>query len=184
MFDRHGADETIESLGLEGTNLMLARYWLSLWNGDSLPARSALSPARIKEHLPSIIMFNVVPNESVIVRLAGTRYRHILGAELTGKDWIAAASERHRPARLGLFTTVVQGAILLSHRLLSMSVGEDTICEEIVLPFTPEANGVVPVLAHVNLPARDFLKIKSMAQAIADPIDFRIVPLPALARAA
>ncbi|MEI9888456.1 MAG: hypothetical protein WDN08_18535 [Rhizomicrobium sp.] len=111
------------------------------------------------------------------IRLAGTRYTHILGAELTGKDWLAAASERHRPVRLNLFNTLARGAVAVDHRLLAMSVGDDIVVEEILLPFAADAQGACQVLTHVNLKATQHLKIKSVAQVLSDPIDFKLVPL-------
>ena len=182
-FDKRAAAETIASLHLEDTNRVLCAHWLSLWLGDALPPRAAFHPAQLKPYLPNIILFNVVPDVSVTVRLAGTRYNHILGAELTGKDWLAAASEQHRATRLKLFSAIARGAVAMDHRLLAMSVGADIVVEEILLPFAAEANGVCPVLVHVNLMATQYLKIKSISQVLSDPLDFKLVPLARAAQA-
>ncbi|HEY0300283.1 MAG TPA: PAS domain-containing protein [Rhizomicrobium sp.] len=179
LLDRQAAARTVAALDLETENRVLAEHWLSLWQGDVLPQRSALHPAKLKRYLPNIILFNVVPDASVTVRLAGTRFNHILGAELTGKDWIAATPEHHRPLRLKLFSTIARGALMVDHRLVAMATGEDMVVEEILLPFAAEANGVHPVLVHVNLKATQYLKIKSVKQVLGDPVDFKIVPLAA-----
>ena len=176
-FDKRAAAGIVAALDLEETNRVLCEHWLSLWPGDALPPRAAFHPAQLKPYLPSIILFNVVPDVSVTVRLAGTRYNHILGAELTGKDWLAAASEQHRPVRLQFFSAIARGAVAMDHRLLAMSAGDDIVVEEILLPFAAEANGVCPVLVHVNLKATQYLKIKSIKQVLSDPLDFKVMPL-------
>ncbi len=180
VLDRLAAAKIVAALDLETENRALAEHWLSLWQGDALPQRSAFHPAQLKRYLPNILMFNVVPDTSVTVRLAGTRYNHILGAELTGKDWIAAAPEHHRPVRLNLFSTIARGAVMIDHRRVAMSVGDDILVEEILLPFAAEASGVYPVLVHVNLKATQYLKVKSIKQALGDPVDFKLVPLAAV----
>ena len=183
-FDRRAAAEAVASLNLEETNRVLCEHWLSLWPGDALPPRAAFQPVQLKPYLPSILLFNVVPDISVTVRLAGTRYNHILGAELTGTDWLAAAAPHHRETRRKLFATIARGAVAMSHRLLAMSVGSDIVVEEILLPFAAEANGVCPVLVHVNLHASQYLKIKSIRQVLGDPLDFKLVPLAHVAASA
>lgn len=177
-FDTDATAAMIAAMDLEPSNLALAEHWLSLWQDGRLPPREAFRPARLKSFLPSLILFNVVPETSVTVRLAGTRYNHILGAELTGKDWIAQAPAHHQPVRLKLFSQIARGAIMLDHRRLAMSIGDPIVVEEIVLPFAPGADGVSPVLVHVNLKADQYLKIASVKEALSDPIDFRLLPLP------
>ncbi len=184
LFDRDAAADVIAELGLEPANHTLARHWLALWEGNALPRRAALQPARVKDFLPNLLLFDVVPEKSVTVRLAGTRYSHILGTELTGRDWIALAPEHHRPVRLNIFATVARGALLQDHRLLAMAVGDDLVCEEMLLPFAPDANGVQLVMAHVNLRVEQYLKIRSVEHALSDPLDYRLAPLPALAAVA
>jgi len=176
-FDKHAAERTIEALHLARSNGELAARWLGLWHGDALPPRESFRPANFKTFLPTVVLFNVVPDTSVTVRLAGTRYAHILGEEMTGMDWIAAAPEGYRATRLGLYSKIARGAILVGHRRLATTEGEDYICEEIVLPFAPDAHGIVPVLAHAHLPVDRYLKIKSVAQAVGEPIDYAVIAL-------
>lgn len=183
-FDKRAAAETIEALALDPSNRAIAGRWLSLWPGDALPPRSAFHPAMLTPYLPNILMFNVVPQVSVTVRLAGTRYNHILGTELTGRDWIAAAPEHHRAVRLGLFSAIARGAVVMDHRRLAMSVGDAIVVEEILLPFAAEAGGVHPVLVHVNLKADQYLKISSVKEALSDPLDYKLVELKVLEPAA
>jgi hypothetical protein len=131
----------------------------------------------MKPFLANIIMFDVVPDRSVTVRLAGTGFRHFLDSELTGGDWIGLAPRSHQATRLNLFSSIARGAILVAHRLVAMTVGADYVSEEILLPFAPEPGGYSPVLVHVNFKPEHFLKIKSIVQVTGDPLDHRLVPL-------
>ncbi len=171
------AQDVVAKLDLEESNRALADHWLSLWSGDSLPPRASFNPAKFKSFLSNLIMFNVVPKVGVKVRLAGTGFHHYLDAELTGKDWIALAPESHRATRLKLFSTIARGAILVAHRRIIMTVGDDYISEEILLPFAPEADGSSPVIVHVNFKPEHFLKIKSIAQVTGDPLDYKLESL-------
>ncbi|MGZ5934277.1 MAG: hypothetical protein ACXWLV_06170, partial [Rhizomicrobium sp.] len=63
------AAETVSTLDIESSNRAVADVWLSLWTADALPARDKLSPFNFKAFLPGIIVFDVVPNTSVTVRL-------------------------------------------------------------------------------------------------------------------
>jgi hypothetical protein len=171
------AQEVVAKLGLEESNRALADHWLSLWDGNALPPRGNLNPAKMRRFLSNIILFNVVPDVSVKVRLAGTNFRHFLNAELTGADWIALSPESHRATRLSLYSTIARGAVVVAHRRIVMSVGDDYVSEEILLPFAPEPNGASPILVHVNFKPEQFLKIKSMTQVTGDPLDYKLVPL-------
>lgn len=178
LFDRAAAERAIEALNLTRSNGEMALRWLHLWEDGRLPTRQRFHPVNFKAFLPTIVLFNVVPNASVTIRLAGTRYAHLLGREMTGMDWIAAAPEAHRATRLRNFSAVAEGAIVVDHRRLASEIGEDYVAEEILLPFAPDADGVVPVLAHVNLPLDRYLKIKSAVQTIGEPMDWAVVALP------
>lgn len=171
------ANDVVATLGLEESNRALADHWLSLWDGDALPPRANFNPGKLKKFLPNIIMFNVVPDVSVVVRLAGTGFRHFLNSELTGGDWIALAPASHRAPRLHLFSAIARGAVLVAHRRISMTVGGDYLSEEILLPFASEPGGSSPVLVHINFKPEHFLKIRSMAAVTGDPIDYKLVPL-------
>src|SRR3569832_2333028 len=84
---RRVAADSLAALPLDAAHRALVEHWLSLWQGDALPPRAALNPARMKAYLPNMMLFNVVPDVSVHVRLAGTHFTHILGVDLTGVVW-------------------------------------------------------------------------------------------------
>jgi len=171
------AERALDELGLDKANRAVADYWLSLWQGDALPARSQFSPGRLKALLPHLLMFDVVPDESVTVRLAGTGYRQVLGEDLTGQDWIAKAPAHHRPVRLRNLTSVARGAVMGTHRRIAMVVGHDSVNEEIALPFAPDDNGVHPIVAHVDWKLDHLTKVTTIKRIEADAPHFRLLLL-------
>lgn len=176
MPSKRAVENIIAGLDLEQSNRTLADHWLSLWEGDALPPRAKLNPAKLKSFLPGMLLFDVVPDRSITVRLAGTGYRYALQKDPTGTDWIAAAPESHRANRLKAFSTIARGAVLIAHRRIGMLAGEDYISEEILLPFAPDASGVVTVMARVNFGEREFQRIRSVPQVTGEPLDVKIVP--------
>ena len=180
---RRVAAESLAALTLEDANRALVEHWLSLWQGDALPPRAALNPARMKAYLPNMMLFNVVPDVSVHVRLAGTHFTHILGADLTGVDWIAAAGPERAAKRLAMFGVLARGAMLIDHRHATMAVGEPAVLEEIILPFAADAEGASPVLAHVNLSGVQYLKIARVKNVLSEPLDHQVVSFARVAEA-
>ena len=176
MPDKSAVERILAELNLEASNRALADNWLSLWDGDALPPRSKFNPARLKNYLPGILLFDVVPDRSVTVRLAGTGYRYVLRKDPTGADWIAAAPESHRATRLSAFSAIARGAVLVAHRRVAMLHDDDFISEEIILPFAPEPNGVVTLLCRVNFSEIHFRRIKSIPQVTGDPLDVKLLP--------
>ncbi|MGZ7103783.1 MAG: PAS domain-containing protein [Candidatus Angelobacter sp.] len=171
------AEGAIATLGLRDTNNSFANYWLSLWEGDELPGRSKFSPGKIKPLLPFLLVFDVVPDESVTVRLAGTGFRYILGEDITGKDWLAMTRAHHRPTRLGNLSAVARGSVMKAQRRIKMVVGEDRINEEIVLPFAPEKGGTCQVVAHAEWGVDPLTKAADIRNIEDDTRDFRLLPI-------
>jgi hypothetical protein len=176
-FKKEVAEKAIRSLHLEDSNQQFADYWLSLWQDDDLPARASFSPARLKAFLPSLLMYDVIPEQSVIIRLAGTGYDLILGPSLAGKDWIALTPEDYRATRLQTFSTIARGAVRVAYRSLAVLSGDDIMTEEILLPFAPQPNGVHPVLGRVNWRQDQLQRIKTISQGTGGAIDHRLVSL-------
>ena len=175
QFSRAVVQRRVAELCLDTSNQVLVDHWFSLWSGDALPTREQFSPARIKPFLPSMLIFEVVPDESITVRLAGTGYRFILDRDPTGSDWIAAAPASHRKIRLRMFSTVARGGFLVAHRRIAMLATEDYISEEILFPLAQRANGSVPIVAHVNFTQDQIARVRSIAQVNGDPIDHQLI---------
>lgn len=176
-FDRDFAESLLARVDLELANRALARHWLGWWKDGALPARTRLEPAKLKSFLPNLILFDVVPDRSVTVRLAGTLFRRALGTEITGKDWVAVAPAHYRAERLRIISQIARGAVGIGHRRIAMRGAEAYVCEEILLPFAAEACGTSPVLVHVDWHPQHLSVVESAEQALGDPIDFKVLPL-------
>lgn len=180
-FDRVLLHRMLAEVEFAPSNRQLVDYWLSLCDGDSLPPRSAIRPADMKQLLSKLIIFDVVPGKSVTVRLAGTAFNYVLGMELGGKDWIKITPEAHRLQRLRLFSDIAMGAIGRGKRLVEMLPTGEYCFEEIFLPCRADVkSGIHPVLGHIDWnPGREFTQIKSFGQALGPALAFEIIPLPA-----
>lgn len=179
-FRKSDVESIIAGLELESSNRALAEHWLSLWDGDALPPRAKFNPTKVKRFLATLLLFDVVPDHSVKVRLAGTAYIYALEKEPTGTDWIATGAEGTRATRLAAFSTVARGAIYVGHRRVSMLYGGDYPGEEIALPFAPDANGVVTVLYRMNFEADQYRQIRTIPQVGQDPLDMKLIPFSAV----
>jgi hypothetical protein len=134
--------------GPEGRHV--ADYWLSLWRDGELPRRVDFQPRGIADHLPSISIFEVVPDISVYCRLHGTVLAQGLGQDITGKDWIAMTVPQDQPTRLQRWSDVARGAIGRGLRNGCRESGETVYAEEIMLPFGDTApDGSRQVLFHL-----------------------------------
>ncbi len=184
QFSKQEAEKQIAVLAMSDANLRLARYWLSLWPGDALPRRAALNPAKLKHHLPNLLLFDVVPDTSVTIRLAGTQIVRSIRMELTGRDWVELAPPDYRAERLRVFSSLARGAIGFGHRRIPLTHGEHYISEEILLPFAPEADGMSPVMCHMDGNAQPHVEISPVREAFGSPVDFSVYPLPVLTLAA
>lgn len=184
-FDRTATQALIARLDLTPANRGIAETWLSLWRGNELPDRRFLNPADLKRNLSHLALFDVVPNVSVTVRLAGTSFAALLGMELTGQDWIALAPEYRRAGRLRIFADIAAGALCVATRHVETGATEVSLTEELLLPLAADpVYGAYPVLCHVDWKsARPDMKIKSPTQAIGTPDSFNITPLPGLVAA-
>lgn len=60
-------------------------YWYELKKGRRMPSRGDVDPAKLKKHLPTILLFDVENEGGFRVRLAGTGIRDVLDEEITGK---------------------------------------------------------------------------------------------------
>lgn len=62
-------------------------YWRAKCSDTSYPRRADIQPAELKALLPSLSLLDVLPEETLRlrVRLAGTRLRDYLGIEITGR---------------------------------------------------------------------------------------------------
>lgn len=62
----------------------LEAYWRSKCASDTVPSRSDIDPSDIRALLPDLMIAELLPDDSVHFRLAGTRVTRRLGWEPTG----------------------------------------------------------------------------------------------------
>jgi hypothetical protein len=150
-WNRQAAEQALDSLCFNAKNAALARYWLSLWDGDKPPTRGALNPARMKELLPGIAILDYRGDEAVRCRLAGSAIVMGLGVEVTGRDIVALTPPEFRKARLERYARVVEGAISRRHQRYQTRAGAAVLVEDIQLPLSGTAeDGSRTILYHAD----------------------------------
>jgi hypothetical protein len=137
-------------LPLSASNTKLAQYWLSLWDGDRPPHRAQLSPARMKDLLPGIGIFEVRAGESSRCRLAGTAIQRALNREIAGLDWRAYTPHDQHAKRLERNSIIAKGAVGIGTRSNSNPEGA-RVSQELQLPFADQTeDGARLILFHLD----------------------------------
>ena len=169
-FSKDNASRILSSCTLAPRTALIADYWLSGWDADGYPARASIAPSKIKPLLPGVVLFHVVPGQSVMVRMAGTNLYALLKTELTGKDWLAVTRREHRNARLSAFSAVARGSIALGRWTFPQENRRAIRCEKLLLPLRPALGAdEIPVLGFIDW----------TPSATEDPdISLKTVPLP------
>jgi hypothetical protein len=154
----------------------IADYWLSLWDGDTLPARADIKPIAIKPLLPQVIFFWVTPYQAVRVGLAGTAFQFMFKKEVSGCDWLALTPPEGRAMRLSIFSFVAHGTIGFNMWRFPQITGRICSCEKLLLPLRAEAGTDIPVLGFVDWSA--------LRDGYLSSVDLAAIPPPALFDAA
>jgi hypothetical protein len=150
-WNRQTAEQALGALGFNAKNRALAQYWLSLWDGDTPPARGAINPARMKDMLPGIAIFGCRPNEGVHCRLAGSAIVMGLGVDVTGRDLIAMTPPEFQKPRLERASRVALGAVSRRHQRFLTRTGDAVLVEDIQLPLSGVAeDGSRAILYHAD----------------------------------
>lgn len=165
------------SLPLSAANAKLAQYWLSLWDGDRLPLRSQLSPARMKDLLPGIGIFEVRAGESSRCRLAGTAIQRALGRELAGCDWRAYTPAAQHAERLQRNCAIANGGVGIGIRSTTAREGVSTT-QELQLPFADETeDGARLILFHLDWRPGETLNTGKTVLTVPVADQFHVIPL-------
>lgn len=161
------------------SNRRLADYWLSLWDGDALPARRRFEPAPMRDLLPGIMIQQVKPDVSMHVRLSGTAINQAFGRDITGCDLLALSPPGIRAERLARNSRVADGAIGLAVRRAKSRLGVDVVGQELHLPFRDViADGARLILFHTDWRPRDAEPgVPEVTDALRLAAEFRTVPL-------
>jgi hypothetical protein len=154
----------------------IADYWLSLWDGDTLPARADIRPAAIKALLPQMIFFWVTPHQAVRVGLAGTAFRFMCKKEISHCDWLALTPQEGRIVRLSIFSLVAHGTIGFNVWRFPQITGKTYNCEKLLLPLRAESGTDIPVLGFVDW--------STLREGPWSNVDLAAIPPPALFDAA
>jgi hypothetical protein len=164
-------------LPLSASNIKLAQYWLSLWDGDELPHRAQLSPARMKDLLPGIGIFEVRAGESSRCRLAGTAIQRALGRELAGLDWRTYTPHHQHAERLQRNSIIADGAVGMGIRHSRAPQGAGTT-QELQLPFADRTeDGARLILFHLDWRPESTLSGPPSIAPVPIADRFEVVPL-------
>lgn len=144
------AEHAIERFALGEANRLLAGHWLSLWQGDDLPRYEHFNLAKLRDLVPNILLFDVLPEKRVTVRKAGNDISRILHGDLDGRDWVESAQLRYRNIFMRNFSAIARGAAMKGCRRLSMANASAIYNEELALPFATRADGTCMVIGHVD----------------------------------
>jgi hypothetical protein len=179
VFERETARAAFARLTLSAKNRALASYWLSLWEGDSLPRRAAFQPGRVPSLVGGICLFEVTPHEGVFCRTAGSAIRSALGFNIAGTDWLAQTDPYQRASRLRGFTDVALGLAGATRRRVTDPTGRPLTVDGLMLPFRDvETDGVRYVLTHDDWrptqPASHFAQLVNASRVAAE---FRTIRL-------
>jgi hypothetical protein len=151
------AIRAFEELGIAGRNRMLAVYWLSLWDGDSLPSRAQFQPGAVRDLLPGIGIFLVRPGVSAHCRLAGTAITRALGRDLTGRNWQDYTPQPEWKLRLERNSAIATGSVGIGIRSGEDALGHPERVVELQLPFADRAeDGTHQILFHLDWRAPQF----------------------------
>lgn len=125
-------------------------HWLELRGGRILPQRSDLDPARIKRHLPSIMIVEVQWEPlDFVYRLVGTREAETRGYDPTGRrvaEAYFANSAEHALSNYRYVAT--EKNVLYDCESVSVPGNRYVGDESIFLPFTLDGERVDQILVY------------------------------------
>lgn len=129
---------------------ILAAAWTDWRGAKALPSRSDMRLEDITGILPWITLIDVISETEIIIRLAGTMVREIMGVELTGRNLLELTEPEHRAAR-GVRTaqTAQQpcGAIWIWD--IAFEGQARRPAENLSLPLQPDEDGRPPQMLNV-----------------------------------
>jgi hypothetical protein len=148
----NSARAAIGSLRLEGPNMQVADYWLSLWRGDRAPQFASFDPKRLPGFQPAFAVLAVTPHVSFHCIRAGSYIQLATGVDMTGKDYRAWTTQAHVQTRLDNMTRIALGAVVCARREVARGKSfEKELVAELALPFAGVSeDGTRRVLFHTN----------------------------------
>ncbi|KLN61645.1 hypothetical protein WH96_04720 [Kiloniella spongiae] len=116
-----------------------------------LPLRSSFFPEKVPQLLPNLIIYEMVSENFIRFRLAGTAVRERMGFDPTGKNYLDfVADERKAKASQSFFSVVEQpcGMRVVSNH--GMSSGRRMFLEVFMLPLENDMSPNPIVLCQSN----------------------------------
>lgn len=118
------------------------------WRGDRLlPRRSDFDLGSIKRLLPRVVLLEARSHTEVVFRLAGTWITRVLGAELTGRNYLELGDPAERKQRTDmLFAEIEQpcGAVMIYP--VMYATGRAAPVEVISVPVAADKPGDLPLV--------------------------------------
>src|SRR5947207_12723223 len=117
------AKQAIDLLAPAGANREVAKYWLSLWQGERGPGRANFRLKDLESNSPAAAVFAINESKSIICEEAGALFRIGLGTDLTEQDLLNLTPPEQRRTRLERATEIVDGSILFGERVFQTEKG-------------------------------------------------------------
>jgi hypothetical protein len=183
-FDSANAlDQALLTAPHDQANQHFIAAWLN-WRGPErlMPKRSAVELGDIKGLLGRIILFEIISEDDIRIKVAGTQLREHINFEATGRNFAALTPPDQWPLRrwrLNEMATRPCGGTMIN-RETYIDSGDTVSFETVTLPVEPEGLGRprllmsnVAVLGSSGAPAKD------RPQMIFMPDQFRFLDLGA-----
>lgn len=112
-----------------------ARYWQGLPRACGVPLRQDFDPTSLPSILPSFVILEVVDDQTVRIRLAGTAEVERYGHEITGLNYLDFVPEGRKAKALGAFRHILDYPCGMLAKIYSTSnSGEPYINEALGFP--------------------------------------------------
>ncbi len=153
------------------------------WRGDLvLPRRSDMNLRDIARSLDSVILFEFLGPNDVLLRVAGSRLRELSGLELTGRNYKDLTRPEDWPTRIERIAEMATRpcAGLMTVRYV-MANGRRLVYETITLPVAPEAQDGAPQLLACNTLIDGYFELSAVNRSPGIPAvdDFSYVDIGA-----
>ena len=139
---------TLPRLGRKAA--VLVQHWLDIAGNDLVPARADLDPSRLVPALANIAIHRFESADRIMIRLAGTKFYHAYGREITGSNYLdLVGEERREPARERLTEIIGHPCGLHTSLDYTSRGGAQGTSESLGLPLVGP-DGAVDMAIYVN----------------------------------
>ena len=126
----------------------LIEYWYSIRGSDTVPSRSDVRPADIRQLLPNVMMLEYRPGGELIFRLVGSAIVDKLGKNFTGMNQLDLFPKAQRAfARQRYVNLLEQPCGLHVHRDMRSRFGAEFVADVVYLPLRDRSGLVSQLIA-------------------------------------